>query len=100
MTYYGPKELAASFRTVRNNTLAIANDIPEEKYNFSPAPGCRTVGQTLVHIAVGGRLQQHLHFEAHVSDLSNFDFFSFIGKLQAEEQVPRTKAEIIELLKT
>ena len=34
MTYYGAKELAASFRTVRKNTIAIAQDIPEEKYSF------------------------------------------------------------------
>jgi uncharacterized damage-inducible protein DinB len=100
MTYYGPKELAASFRTVRNNTLTIAQEIPEDKYSFSPAPGCRTVAQTLVHIAVACRLQQHLHWEGHISDLSKFDFFSFIGKQLAEEQVPRTKAQIIEMLKS
>ena len=100
MTYYGSKELAASFRTVRNNTLIIANEIPEDKYSFSPAPGCRTVAQTLVHIAVGWRLQNHIHIVEHISDLSKLDFFAFFGKQLAEEQVPRTKAQIIELLKT
>ena len=45
MTYYGPKELAAGFRTVRANTIAVANDIPEEQYGFSPAPGSRTVAR-------------------------------------------------------
>ena len=29
MTYYGGKELAAAFRTVRNNTIQIPEDIPE-----------------------------------------------------------------------
>src|ERR1035438_10467003 len=29
MTYYGPKELAVAFRTVRNNTIKIAEEIPE-----------------------------------------------------------------------
>jgi uncharacterized damage-inducible protein DinB len=100
MTYYGSKELAASFRTVRNNTLTIANEIPEEKYSFSPAQGSRTVAQTLVHVAVMWRLQKELHVVKHLSDLSTFDFFTFFGSLLAEEQTPRTKAQIIELLKT
>ena len=39
MNYYGAKEIAASFRTVRNNTLKIAEDIPEDKYSFRPAEG-------------------------------------------------------------
>src|ERR1043165_506019 len=100
MTYYGSKELAASFRTVRNNTLTIANEIPEGKVGFAPAPGCRTVAQTLVHIAVLWRLQNKIHIEQHCSDLSTFDFFGTIGPLAAEEQVPRTKAQIIDLLKS
>jgi hypothetical protein len=49
---YGPKELAAAFRTVRNNTIQIGEEIPEDKYNFQPAPGTRTVALTLAHIAL------------------------------------------------
>src|SRR5204862_888118 len=89
-----------SFRTVRNNTLTIAQEIPEDKYSFSAAPGCRTVAQTLVHIAVMSRLQQQVHWVEHCSNLANFDFFGLFGKLQAEEQTPRSKAQIIDLLKT
>src|SRR5688572_29291427 len=32
MSYYGGKELAAAFRTVRNNTIQIAEEIPDNKY--------------------------------------------------------------------
>ena len=39
MTYYGAKHLADSFRTVRKNTLAIAEEIPEDKYGFKATPG-------------------------------------------------------------
>ena len=46
MTYYGAKELAESFRTVRKNTIAIAEEIPAEKYDFMPVPGVRSVGAT------------------------------------------------------
>ena len=38
MIYYGAKELADSFRTVRKNTILVAEDIPEEKYSFAAAP--------------------------------------------------------------
>ena len=34
MNYYGGKEMAESFRTVRKNTIVIAQDIPEDKYGF------------------------------------------------------------------
>lgn len=99
MTYYGPKELAASFRTVRNNTLKIAEEIPEEQYDFRAAPGCRTVAETLVHIAMAPRLQAHIHGE-RLTTLEGFNFFGLLGKIMAEEQTPRNKAAILELLRT
>ena len=100
MTYYGSKELAASFRTVRNNTIKIAEEIPEEKYGFRPTPESRSVAETLIHIAIGVRLQQQIHFTEQRTTLVGFDFFGFMGAILAAEQKPRTKAEIIELLKT
>ena len=53
MNYYGAKDLAAAFRTVRNNTLIVAEEIPEDKYGYRPAEGTRTVGELLTHIAYG-----------------------------------------------
>jgi uncharacterized damage-inducible protein DinB len=100
MTYYGSKELAASFRTVRSNTIKIAEEIPDDKYDFRPAPDCRSVAQTLAHIAAGPQLQQQLHFIERRNTLVGFDFFGFMGALMAEEQKPRSKTQIIEMLKT
>lgn len=57
MTYYGAKELAESFRTVRKNTIQVAEDIPEGKYGFSAAEGTRTVEKLLTHIALVPQLQ-------------------------------------------
>ena len=51
MNHYGGKEMAAAFRTVRKNTIQVAEDIPEEKYGFQATPETRTVAQTLAHIA-------------------------------------------------
>ena len=100
MTYYGSKELAASFRTVRNNTIKIAEEIAEDKYDFKPSPESRSVAQTLVHIAVATRVQQVIHFKEARTTLVGFDFFGLMGAIIAEQDKPRTKAEIIELLKT
>jgi uncharacterized damage-inducible protein DinB len=99
MTYYGAKELARSFRTVRNNTLKIAEEIPEDKYGFRPAEGCRSVAETLTHIAVMTRVQEQVQFVERRSTLAGFDFFGIMGKLQAEAKAPRTKAQILELLR-
>ena len=98
MTYYGAKELARSFRTVRENTIKIAGEIPEDKYGFRPAEGSRSVAETLVHIAVMSRVAEQIHFTEHRGTLVGFDFFALMGKLQAELQTPRTKAQVLELL--
>jgi len=100
MTYYGPKEMAASFRTVRNNTIKIAEEIPEESYGFRAAEGCRSVAEQLVHIAAAQRIQEQINLVEKRTTLVGFDFFSLMGKIIAEEQVPRTKAQILEMLKT
>jgi uncharacterized damage-inducible protein DinB len=100
MTFYGAKELARSFRTVRNNTIKIAEEIPEEKYGFRYAEGCRSVGETLVHIAVISRVAEQIHGVDRRSTLVGFDFFGFMDKLRAEVKAPRTKAQIMELLRT
>ena len=36
LTIYDGKDFARQFRVVRNNTLQIAQDIPESKYGFVP----------------------------------------------------------------
>lgn len=100
MNYYGGKDLAKAFRQVRNNTMTIAGDIPEDKYDFRPAPGSRTVAQTLIHIANGPSFQYHLHAEAKLSSVEGFDFMSFMEPIRAQEQQPHTKAQIIEKLTT
>ena len=98
MTYYGGKEMAASFRTVRDNTLKIAEEIPESKYEFKPAPDCRSIGQTLVHIALGPGFQHHIQSNK-ISDLKQVNFPELMQKVMAEEAKPRTKAETIAFLR-
>ncbi len=66
MTYYGSKELADAFRTVRKNTIQIAEEIPEANYSYRITPETRSVAETLVHIAISTRFPQQVHIvEAH-----------------------------------
>ena len=99
MNYYGAKELAAAFRTVRNNTIKIAEEIPEDKYSFQAASESRTVAQTLVHIAQGTRFATVIHGEQKLKTLEGFNFYSFIHPLLEEEKKPRSKAEVVKLLR-
>src|SRR6185369_16995544 len=99
MTYYGGKEMAASFRTVRENTLKIAEEIPEDKYSFKPANECRTIGQTLTHIALGPGFQHHVHSNK-ITDLKTVNFPELMKGVMAEEAKARTKAETIAFLKS
>ena len=99
MTYYGGKELAAAFKTVRDNTIKIAEEVPEDKYGFSPAPDCRTIGKTLAHIALGPGFQHHIQSNK-ITDLKTVNFPALMQNVMAEEAKPRTKAETIAFLKT
>jgi len=97
MNCYGGKDLARAYRTVRENTIKIAEDIPESKLDFTAAPGVRTVRQLLTHIALSDSFAAF-----HKDKRTNFDgvdFPALVGQMQAEEAKPRTKAELIALLK-
>src|SRR5258706_8119454 len=99
MTYYGGRDLAASFRTVRANTIKIAEDIPENKYSFKAAPDIRSVGALLVHIGLGPTFQSFTH-QNKIDDLTKLNFPELMAKVSAEEAKPRNKAEILSFLKT
>ncbi|HKD71468.1 MAG TPA: DinB family protein [Candidatus Acidoferrum sp.] len=99
MTGYGGKELAEAFRTVRKNTIQIAEDIPEAKYSFEAAPEVRSVGRMLTHVAISTRIWEEVH-KKRLTSLADFDFLGAIDRFNAEESKPRTKAEIVALLRS
>ena len=98
MNCYGAKELAASFRIVRKNTLTIADEIGEEHYGFRATPDTRTVGEMLVHIAHICELAEQIHRVEKLNSIADFDFMGFFGPIMEDEKKPRTKAEIVEML--
>jgi uncharacterized damage-inducible protein DinB len=99
LSVYDGKDFARQFRVVRNNTIQIAQDIPESKYGFVPEPGCRAIGDLLTHIAVSSRMWYEVHGKQRVKTLVGFDFVGLFGEVNAEEGKSRTKAEILDLLR-
>jgi uncharacterized damage-inducible protein DinB len=98
MTYYGGKELEASFRTVRNNTITIAEEIPEDKYGFRASPDVRSVAETLAHVARLSWWQQ----DFHARGLPEFPlemYMQYMQQTAMAEQALTTKAQIVAALK-
>jgi uncharacterized damage-inducible protein DinB len=100
MTYYGAKELSESFRTVRKNTIITAEEIQEDQYNFQATPDTDSVARRLAHIAVAFNIQYQIHAVEARTTLEGFDFPSLRQRLRAEEEQPRSKAELVELLRS
>jgi uncharacterized damage-inducible protein DinB len=99
MTSYGGKDLASAFRTVRKNTIQVAEDIPESKYDHVAAPEVRSVGNMLTHIAIATRVAEDID-KKRLTTLVGYDYFALLDRFKAEEAKTRSKAEILELLRT
>src|SRR3989442_15849377 len=84
MNLYGLEQLVESARTVRKNTILIAEDISEKDYGYRPTPESRSVAETLVHIALLSQAARLLHEEA---SLEGFDFGKLIRKSEMEELI-------------
>jgi len=100
MNLYGPQHLVNGVRTVRKNTIRIAEDIPENDYVYRPTPDSRSVAETLVHIAILPRADYRLHGEERRPSLEGFNFGQLIQGSESEEKKPRSKSEIVALLAT
>jgi uncharacterized damage-inducible protein DinB len=100
MSSYGGTELARAFRTVRKNTIQVAEDIPESQYGHVPAPECKSVARMLAHIGISTRILDELDRKRRLTTMAGFNFLEMRERIQAEEAKPRTKAEIVELLRT
>ena len=100
MSLYGVRQLTDSMRAVRANTILMADDIPESKYDYRATPVSRSIAETLIHIAWLATSDRTLHEEEHLDALEGFDFPALLRKSEVEEKRPRSKAEILELLRT
>ena len=99
MTYYGGKEMAEAFRTVRRNTIQIAEDIPDDKYGYQATPDMQTVAQELAHVAAA----TWWHPKAHCSRQEDVHLLRrlrhYMGKSAEIEKGLTTKSQILEALR-
>jgi uncharacterized damage-inducible protein DinB len=99
MTYYGAKELAESFRTVRKNTIQVAEDIPEDKYAYRAAPDTMSVGEILAHLATTPHWATQCHFIHKKTNITMEDFSGWMAEMGAQAKEMTSKAQIIDALK-
>ena len=99
MNYYGSKDMADSWRTVRKNTIQVAEDIPEEKYAFRAAPDTMSVGEILAHLAATPHWAIQCHFVEKKTSIAMEDFGKWMGEVGAVSKTLTTKAAIIDALK-
>jgi uncharacterized damage-inducible protein DinB len=99
MNYYGAKELAESWRTVRKNTIQVAEDIPEEKYSFRAAPDTMSVGEMLAHLACMPYWAQQCFFVEQKTAVTMDDFGKWMGELNGQSKALTSKAQIVAALK-
>jgi uncharacterized damage-inducible protein DinB len=98
MNYYGAKDLASAFRTVRDNTIRIAEDVGEENYGFRATPENRSIAETLIHIVNIPKSAYEIHAVRKLTALADFDFRGLFQTLTAAEKTPHSKAEIVRML--
>jgi uncharacterized damage-inducible protein DinB len=100
MNYYGSKDLAESFRTVRKNTVQVAEDIPAENYSYRAAPDTMSVGEILAHLATTPYWANMCHIVEKKSVVAIEDFGRWMGEAGTRAKAMTEKAVIIEALKT
>ena len=99
MTYYGAKDMAASWRTVRKNTIQMAEEIPAEQYEFRASPDTMSVAEMLAHLATSPHSAQSLHFVEVKGYVGMEDFMRYRGESNADAAKLTTKDAIIHSLK-
>jgi uncharacterized damage-inducible protein DinB len=98
MTAYGSKHMADSFRTVRKNTIQVAQDIPEDKYGFRAAEGTMSVAEMLAHLAAATHWALQLHVVEKKDEVSYEDFGRYREEGKAIADGLATKSDILRAL--
>lgn len=98
MQNYGAQHLANSWRTVRKNTIQIAEEIPADQYGFKATADTRSVGQMLAHMACVNHYQEQIHFVEKKTDVTGPDFGRYFGEIAAMEAQYTTKQDIVDAL--
>jgi uncharacterized damage-inducible protein DinB len=96
---YGASHLAEAFRTVRKNTIQIAEDIPEDKYGFKATPEVMSVADMLSHVAANTWWPIQLHKVEHISSVQRSTFMGYMQKCGEMASQLTTKQQIVAALR-
>jgi uncharacterized damage-inducible protein DinB len=99
MHEYGGREMAEAFRTVRKNTIQIAEDIPEDQYGYRVTPDVQTVAEELAHVAASTWWAHQVHKDDRKTFITFEDFGAFMAKTAEIEKKLKTKSQIVEALR-
>ena len=99
MHEYGGREMAEAFRTVRKNTIQIAEDIPEDQYGYRVTPDVQTVAEELAHVAASTWWARQVHKDDKKTFITFEDFGAFMAKTAEIEKKLTTKSQILEALR-
>lgn len=98
MEFYGGTEMAEAFRTVRRNTIQIANDIPEDQYGFRATPESMSVAEELAHIASSTLWAIEAHDVDRKTAISLQDFAAYMSRTAVAEKALTTRQDIVSAL--
>ncbi len=99
MNYYGAKNMANSWRTVRDNTIKIAEEIPADKYSFRATADTMSVAELLAHMATNTMWGVSVHMVNKKDALSAEDFGAFHAAARQASAALTNKDAIIAALK-
>ncbi len=100
MSQYGAVQMAASWRTVRKNTVQIAQDIPAEQYDYRAAPDTMSVAEMLAHLATSTLWAEQAHFAERRDAITPEIARAYLGEAEKVAATLTTKETIIEALTT
>ena len=98
MQVYGAKHMADSWRTVRKNTVQVAEDIPADQYSYKASADTMSVAQMLAHLATSTHWAEQLHFVEKKDVVAGADFGRYMGAGAAMAAELTTKNAIVDAL--
>jgi uncharacterized damage-inducible protein DinB len=99
MNYYGSKDMAESWRTVRKNTIQVAEDIPTDQYTFKATADTMSVAEMLAHLATASNWAETIHFTEKKQSVTMEDFGRYISDAGKAAAALTTKDSILNALR-
>lgn len=94
-------DLLLSLDGLENQSIALAKAIPEEKYDWRPAPGVRSIREVCLHIAYGNQLMLNISNGVTKEDLNKQIEAQYKreGEKLTKEQVVQTMTDSFKTLR-